>query len=60
MAVSYADSSLAEKELNWKATKNLDDMCRDLWRWQSNNPSGFRNISEDEYFYEPKEVLKSV
>jgi UDP-glucose 4-epimerase len=49
VASCYADPSLAEKELNWKATRSLDDMCRDLWRWQSNNPSGFRNISEDGY-----------
>ncbi|CAF0973887.1 unnamed protein product, partial [Brachionus calyciflorus] len=37
----YADSSLAKKELGWTATKNLDDMCHDLWNWQSKNPYGF-------------------
>lgn len=37
----YADSSLAEKELGWTATRGLDDMCRDLWNWQSKNPNGF-------------------
>lgn len=41
IASVYADSSLANKELNWKATKNLDDMCQDLWNWQSKNPLGF-------------------
>lgn len=30
----YADPSLAEKEIGWKAEKNLDDMCEDSWRWQ--------------------------
>lgn len=37
----YADCSLAAKELSWKAELSLNDMCRDTWRWQSNNPSGF-------------------
>jgi UDP-glucose 4-epimerase len=37
----YADPSLAQKELNWKAVRTLDDMCVDVWRWQSNNPQGF-------------------
>ncbi|XP_070555443.1 UDP-glucose 4-epimerase-like [Ptychodera flava] len=33
----YSDSSLAEKELGWKAEKGLDEMCEDLWRWQGKN-----------------------
>lgn len=33
-AVSYADTAKAEKVLNWRAEKNLEDMCRDTWRWQ--------------------------
>ncbi|KAF9350367.1 UDP-glucose-4-epimerase [Mortierella sp. NVP85] len=37
-----ADPSLANKELNWKATRSLDEMCEDLWRWQRNNPNGYR------------------
>lgn len=37
-----ADPTLANKELNWKATKTLDEMCEDLWRWQRNNPNGYR------------------
>jgi len=37
----YADASKAYKELDWKAEKNLEDMCRDSWRWQSNNPNGY-------------------
>ena len=43
LANVYADSSLAEKELNWKATRGLEEMCQDLWRWQSNNPNGFES-----------------
>ncbi|EDV23054.1 uncharacterized protein TRIADDRAFT_57929 [Trichoplax adhaerens] len=38
---SYADVSLAEKELGWKTMKNLQEMCEDTWKWQSGNPSGF-------------------
>lgn len=34
IAISYADPSKAEKELGWVAEKNLDDMCRDFWKWQ--------------------------
>ncbi len=32
---SYTDVSLAKKSLNWKAKKDLSDMCRDVWRWKS-------------------------
>lgn len=40
-AVCYADPSKAEKELNWQTERNLDDMCRDVWNWQSKNPNGY-------------------
>ena len=40
---SYANSNLAEKELKWKATKTLDEMIQDVWRWQSENPKGYDN-----------------
>ena len=42
VAVCYSDLSKAEKELGWKARFDLVDMCRDAWRWQKNNPNGFR------------------
>lgn len=41
IAESYADRSLANKELGWQAEKNLEDMLTDAWRWQSMNPNGF-------------------
>lgn len=41
IAVCYSDPSKAERELNWKAEKNLEDMCRDSWRWQKMNPDGY-------------------
>ncbi len=40
-AVSFADPSLAQKELGWFARRSLDDMCQDAWRWQSLNPNGY-------------------
>jgi UDP-glucose 4-epimerase len=41
VAACYADASLAERELSWRAQLGLDDMCRDAWRWQAANPDGF-------------------
>lgn len=40
-AASYADTSFAARELGWQARFGIEDMCRDAWRWQSANPSGF-------------------
>lgn len=37
IAVCYADTALAKRELGWEAVKSLDDMCADAWRWQSRN-----------------------
>ena len=41
IAQCYADPKKAKEELGFVATKNLEDMCNDTWRWQSNNPDGF-------------------
>lgn len=38
----YADVSLAKKELGWEAKRGIDEMCEDSWRWQSQNPNGYR------------------
>ncbi len=37
----WADSTRAQQELGWSATKTIDDMCADTWRWQSQNPQGY-------------------
>src|SRR5690606_29026353 len=42
LARSYADASRAKDELGWVATRGIDEMCADLWRWQSQNPQGYR------------------
>lgn len=39
----YASSKKAEEELGWKAQYDLEDMCRDQWNWQKNNPNGYEN-----------------
>jgi len=41
IAQCYADPSYAYEILGWKASKNLQDMCKDAWNWQSKNPDGF-------------------
>ncbi|MCA9765821.1 MAG: UDP-glucose 4-epimerase GalE [Carnobacterium sp.] len=37
----YSDATKAAKELNWTATHDLKEMCRDSWKWQSENPTGY-------------------
>ncbi len=34
IAICYANTRLAKAELDWEATRGLDEMCADLWRWQ--------------------------
>ena len=40
-AVSVADASLARELLGWSSRRTLNEMCRDGWRWQTSNPSGY-------------------
>lgn len=37
----WANSEKAQKVLGWKTTRTLEDMCRDTWNWQKNNPQGY-------------------
>lgn len=39
----YANADKALKVLGWKTEKNLEDMCRDSWNWQKQNPNGYRS-----------------
>ena len=41
VAQCYADPSLAAQELGWRATRDLQTMCADSWRWQEGNPEGY-------------------
>jgi len=42
IAECYADVSKAERVLGWKAKRGLNEMMSDAWRWQKNNPKGYR------------------
>jgi len=42
IAKCYADPSYAKEVLGWEAKRDLEQMCIDSWRWQSNNPNGYR------------------
>ena len=41
IATCYSDPSKAEKELGWKAQRDIEEMCEDSWRWQKQNPNGY-------------------
>ncbi len=41
VATCYANPEKSLRELNWKAEKNIEDMCYDSWNWQKNNPNGY-------------------
>ncbi len=43
IAVCYSDPSLALKELGWKTERDLEQMMRDTWNWQKNNPNGYKD-----------------
>ncbi len=42
IAKCFADAAYAKEILDWEATRNIDEMCKDSWRWQSNNPNGYK------------------
>ncbi|MDD3353161.1 UDP-glucose 4-epimerase GalE, partial [Zoogloea sp.] len=41
VAQCYAEPGLAEREFGWRASRGIDEMCADAWRWQSSNPEGY-------------------
>lgn len=43
IATCYADAAKAKAELSWEAERGIEEMCEDSWRWQSNNPDGYRS-----------------
>lgn len=42
IAINYANASRAAKELGWKAERGLEQMMKDTWHWQKNNPQGYQ------------------
>ncbi len=41
IAISFANADLAKELMGWSAHMDVDQMCRDVWRWQSKNPQGY-------------------
>lgn len=46
-AVSYADSTKAEKVLNWSAKYDLEDMAKSAWKWHNQHPNGYAGSKMD-------------
>lgn len=44
IATCYADCSAAGQHLAWQATRTIEEMTNDTWRWQSENPNGYPNV----------------
>ena len=40
-AISVADPSQASQRLGWRTQRSLEDICRDGWAWQQQNPEGY-------------------
>lgn len=43
IAVCYAEPDLAAQVLGWRAERGLPEMMADTWRWQSQNPNGYKD-----------------
>ena len=43
IAVCYADPTYAKEVLGWEAKRDIQQMCEDSWRWQSQNPNGYKS-----------------
>jgi UDP-glucose 4-epimerase len=41
VAQIWADAALAREVLGWQASRTLEQMCEDAWRWQEGNPQGY-------------------
>lgn len=46
VAEVYADATLADNLLGWKAELGVKEMCEDTWKWQSTNPYGYKEMEE--------------
>ena len=45
IAKCFADSTYAKEILGWEAKKGIEQMCEDSWRWQANNPNGYKETN---------------
>ena len=41
IATCYCNPAKAKAELGWEAKYGIEEMCRDSWNWQKNNPNGY-------------------
>jgi UDP-glucose 4-epimerase len=48
VAEAWADPTLARQALGWCATRGLEEMCADSWRWQEMNPNGYQEAGSSE------------
>jgi len=48
VTIYMADPTRAKEEMGWEAKKDLDEMCTDLWSWQTKNPNGYNTPDEAE------------
>lgn len=46
IATCYCNPAKAKAELGWEARFGIEDMCRDSWNWQKNNPNGYSDLSQ--------------
>ncbi|CAD6448727.1 ac1df1be-43e7-492a-be35-02d18715d162 [Sclerotinia trifoliorum] len=53
-----ANPTRANEELKWKTELTLEDACKDLWKWVSNNPQGYRQDPPEQLLKDLKESLK--
>lgn len=44
IAKCYADPSYAKEVLGWEAKRGIQEMCEDTWRWQQQNPDGYKSV----------------
>jgi len=47
IACCYADPAMAKEMLGWEAQYGIKEMCDDTWRWQSNNPQGYKTSANE-------------
>ena len=48
VTIYMADPTRAKEEMGWEAKKDLDEMCTDLWSWQTKNPNGYNTTPDEE------------
>lgn len=58
-AICYADPSKAKIELGWTPEKGIEEMCKDAWNWQYNNPHGYEDVNSNSNTVENPYLIKT-